>query len=570
MRLARAEYSVEQGKPIIYLFCREGNKRTLTKVSDFVPYFYCLEAEKNNVKGIRTDPSTYYSLHGEPVRKVYVTLPSDVPELREKYSHTFEADILYPIRWMIDEVDSLEPITPKILFLDIETDNSGRVPDVILAQEEVICVTCHCNNIYTTFVFRHDLSPGISHQSFDGSLHEIRYFKREEKLLEGLLKYIKEEDSDIICGWNSNRFDLPYLINRMKRLNIDYNELSPMKSVYLRETHELVKGQGVIIKGLAVIDLYDLYRRMTIQQHGQEESYKLDFIGQKVVGIGKTESGANIKWLWNNNLERLVRYNANDCQIMVKIDEKMRLLDFLEELRRLCFCNLEDCLTASRMTDSYILRHCHNKKIFPTKTHHEETSFEGAFVGKWAQGIYDNVIAFDLKSLYPSLIHLFNLSPETILNENDSNDSVCINNAHIKKDEKGFLPDVIESLFEEREKYKTLMKNEHINSGNWNIYNTRQYALKTLLNALYGQTAYSNSRFYSPKIAEITAYLGRKIIIWSKDFLESIGYKVLYCDTDSLFWEYGDDKIDFAQIEFVRNLLNDSYKDFIKQFNLTI
>jgi len=564
MKLIRTEYLIEQGKPIIYLFQRVDKKRVIIRIDDFVPYFYCLDSEIDNLKGIRSNPNIYHSIYGEPVRKVYTTLPSDVPDLREKYTHHFEADVLYNLRYLIDKVDYLEEVNLTVMCLDIETGNSGTVPDVLLAEEPVICVTCYCNDTYTSIVYRNDLKPGYITDIFDDSLSEIYYCRTEEQLLERLLDYIVDEEPDVITGWNCSRFDLPYLINRMKRLDIDYQRLSPILSVYIREQKEIVKGSGVVIKGLSIVDLYDAYRKFS---QNMEESYKLGFIGKKVAGIEKTESGSNVTWLWNNDIDKLIRYNMTDTMIVVKIDQKMRLIEFLDELRRLCYCNLEDCLVASRMSDTYILRMFYNKVVFPTKETHEKYDYEGAFVGNWATGgVQENVVVFDIRSLYPSIISSCNLSPETISNS-EIQDTIKLNNVWVEQHHRGFLPQVIDSLFEQRTRYKDLMKNSEIDSAEYSVYYARQYAIKIILNALYGQTSYTKSRYYDHRVAETTTYIGRKIINWSKDFIENIGYKVIYLDTDSLHFSIGN-TIDINLVETILDMVNDSYNDFTKEIGL--
>jgi len=562
--LVRSEYRVEQNKPVVYLFQRENGKRILTLDDTLTPYFFVPESEVDRLQGIRCDPNTYEAIDGTKLKRVYTTLPEDVPKLRDKYSRSWEADIVFQTRYIIDQVDSIEATVPKVLFIDIEVDNSGRIPNVDRAEEPIICITVYDNltNLYSTCVWRHDLSPGMTTKILDDTLHEVHYFKSEDDMLKSFVEFINVEEPDVITGWNSNRFDLPYLINRLAVLHIDSNKLSPMNSVYIRD------NKDVVIKGIALIDLYDAYRHFS---QGMEESYKLDFIAKKVIGKGKLGSENNIRWMWKNKLDELIEYNANDVLLCKNINEKLKLLEFLDELRRISFCQLEDTLSASRLTDTYVLRYYHNKKIFPTKTHHEKVPYEGAFVGSWAEGIYENVIAFDLKSLYPSLICLFNLSPDTIISEDESNwgdNNICVNNTYFRKDKKGFLVEIIENLTIERTRYKKLMKNEPINSDNWNLYYNRQYALKTLLNALYGQTAYPNSRIYSPKVAETTTHLGRKVIMWSKDFLEKLGCKVLYCDTDSLFIQTISGDVDFDEINFILSLLNESYDEFVKQVSI--
>lgn len=559
MLLSRCEYQLENGTPVIYLFCREGKVRTLKKILDFKPYFYVLKSEKDKIKGLKQDSQIYKSLHGEEVIKLYTVLPSDVPEIRQSYSKTFEADILFPTRYVIDEIDSLEPFETKTMFIDIETNSHGKVPDPMSAVEEIFCLSCHSDNVYTSFVWREDLTEGTQHQLNGESLVEIRYFKHEKEMLQNFLKYIRAEDPDVLTGWNFSRFDIPYIVNRLKRLGLNYNELSPMNSVYTRD-EEIIKGAGVVIKGVAILDLYDVYKHMTVQQKGQEESYKLDYIGKKVIGIGKNESTENIRFLWKNNIDRLINYNLNDVLITVKVDQKMKLIDFMDEMRRLAFCNIEDCLTVSRTVDSYILRMFHNKVVFPTKVKHEGYSYEGATIENYGSGVYKNVVIFDIRSLYPSTIFTLNLSPETI-SDTEKPGYSHVDKIYVNQEFKGILPQVISVLFKDRTRYKELMKVEEFESPQYKIYDARQYSIKVLLNAIYGQSAYVNSRFYDIRVAETTTAIGRKILQWNKEFLEELDYHVIYMDTDANHFIL-DEEIDIQQIELIRWLLNESYSKF--------
>jgi DNA polymerase I len=489
-------------------------------------------------------------------------VPRDVAELRDLFKKTWEADIVFQNRYNIDKVTVIDYANPRVMFLDIETDTDGKVPIPQYAKMPVICLTACVDNIYTSFIFKSNLVEGTRDTMLEDNLHEIVYCKTEEDLFERFLDYFEQQEPDIISGWNCSRFDIPYLVHRMDRLGIYYdNKLSPMGSVYIREYMD-----EVIIKGVAIVDLYDLYRRFT---ENMEESYKLDFIGKKILGRGKTETGSNVRWLWKHELENLITYNAYDTWLCVEIDKKMKLIDFLDEMRRLCFCQYEDCASTSRMADNFILNLFHGEKIFPTKIKHTKQEFEGALVESHAKGIYDNVIVFDLKSLYPSIMVSANLSPETI---DGTDQDPLINKIHVRQEPKGFLPEVIDHLFGERAKYKNLMKVEEYGSDDYKMYDSRQKAVKVLMNALYGQTAYPGSRIYDERIAETVTWMGRQIITWSKNFIENPGYKVLYIDTDSLSWMDPNGNItseSIQDIEHVLDELNKSYDEFAKGFGLT-
>jgi len=458
-------------------------------------------------------------------------------------------------------VDSLDPCTPKVMFIDIETDNSGRVPRPTIAPEAVLCVTCHIDNVYTSFIWRADFSVGKDSRLSWECLHEVNYFRSEEDMLNALLQFTSTENPDIISGWSVMAFDLMYLVNRMSRLGIDHTKLSPMGKVWVDE-----KYNEVNIKGVSVVDLLAAYRRFASWTEGLKESYKLDFVGREVAGIGKTDSAANIKWMWKFKPDALIEYNAQDVHICVEIDRKQQLLDFLDELRRLCFCQLEDCLTMTSMADSYILRMFHDRKVFPTRTHHEHYEYEGAIVESWATGIYKDVVVFDIRSLYPSIIVSAGLSPEKIYEGKDMTNVLQLGPVMVKKDRPGFLPEVIETLFKERSKYKEMRKQQLLDSELYKLYNLRQEALKRLLNALYGQTAYPNSRIYNAKVAEAVTWTGRQIITWSKEYLEAIGFKVIYIDTDGLHIVF--DNVEIDNIQMILGLLNASYDDFAKKIGL--
>ena len=558
-KIVRTEYEVEKGKPVIYAFCRENGKRVIIKDPNLVPYFY-IKADTKGKDKYDIDKGMYESIDGTQLVKLLAKVPSDVPELRDKFATHFEADVLFPVRYLIDKVDKLEPTSPTIMFLDIETDNQGRVPSITLAPEPIICVTVVSNDIYTTFIYRSDFSPGKDSRIFWDKLHEINYFRTEDAMLNALVDFIRSDAPDVISGWNCTRFDLPYIINRMKRLGLDYYKMSPMNKVNYEEKYE-----EVTIKGVSVVDLMDAYKRFS---ETSEESYALDFIGKKVCNIGKTESASNVKWMWKFKPETLIEYNANDCRICLEVNNKMQLLEFMDELRRLCFCQLEDTLTMTKMSDSYILKLFHGRKVFPSRTHHEKEDVEGAMVESWANGLYKDVVVFDIRSLYPSAIISANLSPETICSATtkDGPKVLTLGNVRVKKNMNGFLPEVINTLFSERAKYRGLMKGEKLDSDNYKFYDMRQKAVKRLMNALYGQTAYVNSRIYNAQVAEATTWIGRNIITWSKKFLENIEYPAIYLDTDSLHVPF--DCIDIPHIEMILGLINDSYNDFAKSIGL--
>ena len=124
MKLVRTEYIIEDNLPTVYLFCREDGKRKIIKDRTLRPYFYVPYEEKDKLSGVEVDKEIFQSVYGEKLARIYTTMPSDVATFRDMYSRSYESDVLFPLRWLIDKVDVLEPCSPPIMMVDIETDGS--------------------------------------------------------------------------------------------------------------------------------------------------------------------------------------------------------------------------------------------------------------------------------------------------------------------------------------------------------------------------------------------------------------------------------------------------------------
>jgi len=547
MKLLRTEYNQEFEKPIIWKFLRVNGKRIIEKVYDFVPYFY-----------VPDSGGKYTAFDGTKLTRIETNLPDDVKTEREKYNKTYEADIVFANRYMIDAPDSLDYTKPRVFYLDIEVDTVGKMPKPEMPLNEINCISIYDNfeNDYTVFTFRTDLKTHDVVDSFDGMRKRTKhYFSTEKDMLVKLVEYFKDRDADVIAGWNLVMFDMAYLLSRMMYIGLNINRLSPMNFAYIHSTN-------IRIKGIALIDLLQAYKKLS---ENLEESYTLNYIGLKNLNEGKTQSGSDVHRLWNEDLETLIDYNSSDVMLTRKLDEKLKMLEFLDEIRRTCFCQLEDTLMTSRTLDTYVLRLFHNRIVFPSKLKRETEPFEGARIETWAKGMYDNVACLDLKSLYPSAMLSMNLSPETI--GRTDTDYIEVNGLKVSRNKEGFLTEVVKNLWENRAKYKKLMKTVEIDSDDYKLYDSRQKAIKVLLNGLYGQTAFPGSRFCDYRIAETVTWVGREINKWGQDIIEKSGRKVIYVDTDSAFlvMKPGDTVEDIIKLQ---KEVNKSYDAFAKQFNV--
>ncbi len=404
------DYKVEGGKPIIYIFDRGKNrKRVVKKVKDFQPYFYVREGEViKNPNIVRYEQTKIVGNFGEKMVKVVCKLPANVPELRERFTQTWEADILFPTRYTIDRVDKLERKKLRVLYIDLEMDD--RVfPSIYLPENEILTIGGYDNftNNFFIFVWRSDFKKSKLVKKFDwyGKEYEVNVFKfgNEREMLNYFLDLYTQIDCDIITGWNVETFDMMYLIERLKKLNVRYDLLSPMKEVIVDKHYK-----NVVIKGKVVLDMLKAFSHLYPKTLG---SYKLEEVGKEVLGKGKRKISSTYK-MWEDNYSELLNYNFGDVILLKEIDEKVNVIDRFDTIRRFSKSRFADYYSETFLVDNMLMDFWKGRVCFPTKTPKAREYFEGAKVFEPKRGLHENVIVFDLKSLYPSIITGMDLSPE--------------------------------------------------------------------------------------------------------------------------------------------------------------
>ncbi|NYT07699.1 MAG: DNA polymerase, partial [Methanomicrobiales archaeon] len=330
----QVEYSVGPEGPVIHIFGRDaGRTARHLQVTGFRPYFYAPAAQVDDrahpAQVTVEEGAAYRSIRGETLRRLYTIKPTDVRELRDRYSH-YEADIPFTTRFMIDQgltggVSAPSPVCPydeiraadiscpaRICILDIECEDERGFPDP--ARDAVICITCwdSFSGDYTSFIF----SPGTDHCDlsvlsgqeerengcFRPGTHDIRTFQTERGMFEAFSAYIKERDPDILSGWNFLEFDLPYLVKRMDVLGLRAVSLARLEGPTERNT----------LRGRTVFDLLSAYRKMHATQR---ESYRLDAVAEAEVGETKVRYTGTISELWKNDPCLLVEYNFKDVEL---------------------------------------------------------------------------------------------------------------------------------------------------------------------------------------------------------------------------------------------------------------
>lgn len=545
------EYKEEKNKPVIYVFSYdENNKRVNKKITDFEPYFYVLADEKiPNLPQIkRVEECSIRSLFGEKLKKIIVNLPGDVPQIRDKFKKHFEADVVFVERFIIDRIKTIPYENLRVQYLDIETDDSK---DVLNTPTPITVIGCRDNFLEKYVIF--SWKEGENEREFKNKDLSIYYFDDEKKMLNEYIKFIQQTNPDIITGWYVEEFDLKYLINRMKKLNIKYENLSPIKVVDIRE-------RDVVIKGRIVFDMISGYKYL---KDTDIESRRLDDVGRTEVELEKLKFEGTPGKLWRNDYSKLIKYNMRDIEILIKLDEKFKILEFVDELRRLSNCSFKECLWQSMLLDSFLLTQFNNKIIFESrKKKQKKERYKGAIVVEPTKGLHKNILNVDFKSLYPSIIISLNMSIETLSPYGE----IEVGNGYKFTNKKeGIIPILEKYLWKQRDEKKELLKKEVDEKIKQNL-DRQQYCIKVIMNALYGQTAFPGSRVFCPQIAESITFIGRKILTSTIEKLKEKGHKVIYADTDGVFLQLKDNEnVD----ELIKNI-NLYYFEFSKQFNINI
>jgi len=497
---------------------------------------------------VEDENGSYTSLYGKKLRKIILNDPKEVPKEREKYDKHYEADIIYTNRYIIDKFTKLEKEPIRICYLDIETELK---PFSELLSGKGIIQSIVCKD------------------SFTGQYTEffLPKFNSEMEMLLAFLYYIEVTDPDILTGWNIDNFDMPVILNRMRELKFNIETLSRLPEEK-NKTYCFKDGNywQTKIAGRIIFDLMKGYKKLTLQTSGSKESYALDFISNYEFGEGKEEYDGTLEDLYQNHPDKYLEYNKRDVELLEMIDQKLGIIDYFDEIRRYAFCRFEDVFHNSMSIDSMVLKFCNGKYVLPSRVRREPESFKGGFVKHPEKGLHKHIAVADLKSLYPNIMISCNISPETITNKNESNTTNISDTYYFTKNKKGIIPEIVETLFKERKRYKDLMNKEIYNSEEYKKYNNLQIAIKTLMNSIYGILGYYKYRLYKREVADAITLTAREIINFTILRLESYRYKILYGDTDSVF--FTKDNITIEDCNKLVAQINLDYNTFAQTLNI--
>jgi len=587
--LTDVTYRVLKGKAVVHLYGRTPKgEQVAIHDGSFEPYFFVqprdaqkakddllalsVKDKRDEYRVVRVEDVTKnVNEHPQKLLKAIVNIPSGVPLLKDEIRKSpavkecYEYDIKFVRRYLIDK--GLEPMTlieaegekvketsrvpiikassvkpasdgtyakPRILAVDIETYNPlGK--RVLVDKHPVIMIALYGENFKKILTWK----------KFESDAEGIEFLPSEADMLTRFKELIAEYGPDILAGYYSDGFDLPYLIKRAAKykmlldIGLDYSELKINGT-----TQTTVQTTGIVH-----VDVFKFIKKV-IGRGMETDVFTLDAVAEELLGENKHDVNLDIlAKCWDDaspKLDEFAKYNLQDAKLTH--DLCLKILPDMIEFVKVIGLPLWDVnrMTFSQFVEWYLIKQAEkfNEVVLNRPTFHQQQGrmmarFKGALVFEPKPGLYDNIVVFDYRSLYPSIIASHNISPGTM----NITDCKRMHNVPLDGekyticlDRKGFLSTVIEDIIVRRAEIKAQLKKQAKQDP---LLRGRSEALKVLANSVYGYLGFAPARWYSFEAGQsVTAY-GRHYITKVIDAAQKAGFTVLYSDTDSVFLMLG-------------------------------
>jgi DNA polymerase elongation subunit (family B) len=546
------------------------DKKHYKNREEFYPTLYV----KSNKK------TKYKTLEGNYVEEVK---PGTIRETRDfisKYENIDNFEIYGNTRYVNQYISDNYPdeikfdiSKIKLITIDIEVASENGFPDVKSCQEELLTISIQ------DYATKKIITWGV--KPFNNTQSNVTYYScsGEEDLLDKFIFWWEQYSPEVITGWNCDLYDIPYLYGRLCRILGEKvaKQLSPWGIV--TENEFVIKGRSQTkcdIAGITILDYLELYRKFT---YTNRESYRLDHIAEVELGRKKLDHSEfdTFKEFYTKDWQKFVEYNIVDVELVDRLEDKMKLIELAITMAYDSKGNYNDVFFQVRTWDSIIYNYLRERNIvIPFKKETKKDSkFAGAYVKEPVPGKYDWVVNFDLNSLYPHLLMMYNISPETLMEKrhptasvdkilNQSIDfseykdyAVCANGSMYRKDIRGFLPELMEKMYRDRVIYKKKMleaKQQYEKTPTKELEkeiarcNNIQMAKKISLNSAYGAVGNEYFRYFKLANAEAVTLSGQVSIRWIENKLNQYLNKILKSDgidyviavdTDSVYLNMG-------------------------------
>ena len=527
-----------------------------------------------------TKGSGWTTLDGRSVEPIEFETMREATEFQKRYQYVDNFKVYGQNNFIMQFVAQkfpndikFERDLPVITTIDIEVASDEGFPEPEKADYPVISICTKSN--------KEDFFRVWGLGDYDPPETTI-YIKcdSELQLIDKFLDYWQNHGSpDIVTGWNSKGFDLPYLINRTRKVIGDESckRFSPWGTVSARTSRGKMGMKDVEtydIMGIAQLDYLDLFKKFTYNTLGQQESYRLDHIAHVVLGKNKLsyEEHGNLHTLYQQDHQKFIDYNIRDVELVDLLEEKLGLITLAMTMAYRGGCNYEEVFGTTTIWDTIIYRILNLQKIaVPSKTEKPKGDFAGGYVKDPQVGSHDWVTSFDLNSLYPMIIVQYNMSPETVVDglvdtgvERMLNKvtntvgpyTVAPSGVRFTKEKEGIIPSVIRQYYAERKQIKREMLDAQQEfeqtptkalSNKIATLDNQQMSIKILMNSLYGALGNRWFRYFDQRVAESITLAGQLSILWAEravnvemnKLLKTDEDYVIAIDTDSVYMRMG-------------------------------
>lgn len=547
-------YRVVNGSAEVHLYgVLESGEPCLIIDDRLRPYFFVRQADAERLRAVApklaTEECGLQSFDGDAVVRALAATPADVPPLRQRLEGhgipCFEADVRFAYRYLIDrgirgafEVTGESRVERRLghVFRNPDLRPAHWAPKLKVLSIDIE-TTLDGNQVYAIALHTPELERVLI--VHDKVLVNAEPVPSEKALIARFLEHLHEIDPDVITGWNVVDFDLAVLSRAARRHGIRFAIGRNDEEFNLRKDMSYTRESRAVIFGRQVLDGLSLMRGAFIRL----EDYKLETAAQSFLKRGKLLTGDGrhheIERLYREEPQRLVDYNLEDARLVTALLEKTRLIELAIERSLLTGMQLDRVSAAIASIDSLYLHNLRQRGfVAPSvgSTVTEETHLFGGYVMDSKPGLFRNVLVFDFKSLYPSIIRTFNLDPLTLVRgsspatgDQSPAPVSAPNGARFRRDIVGIIPELLTHLAAERELAKS--------AGD----GVKSNAIKILMNSFYGVLGASTSRLFFPAVANAVTTFGQRIIKCAADLAREKGYDVIYGDTDSLFVHPGID-----------------------------
>ncbi len=567
MQITRITKVRNKGKDYIRIFGYDENNQPVRLLKQFDNYVWMLEEniQKVSQKHIVQDGFHIpynHNMSFEKYKKVILknnkfTISKDLHKL------CYNDDISPQTKYILQ--NKLEfSRTRHIAFFDIQTYYNVDNPDDNSCQKADAPITSivFYSNIfkkYFTLTWHpmKEVPQGEDFYTYQDGNNSVYICDNESVILKIFCQMINEFNIDIITGWYSHGYDVPYIMKRLQKKFGSYDMISPIGNAWLGNKRDADDYYKIRINGLDSIDLMQVVQSLNYNL----QNNKLDTAAEEILGTQFMKIKETTWRDWQENFDGFMKYVVRDVEILHMIDDKLKCFEYLIQMQILSsITSLNDIMSVTRLIDAMLIKKFWGRIIFPNTTQKSRQNFMGGrTIDPRETGVHRNVAVFDYASLYPTTIMAYNISPQTFLfskgslGEKEFNTQLQYlkdNNIHyvdtfdsdelfgeryifMSHDEHiGIIPQLTLELYKMRKYYKKIIKTATTDDERL-VADKKQYAIKIILNSIYGAMGFRYFRLYVPECADAVTFFGRKALKFAEENIKCCG-TVLYQDTDSL------------------------------------